>query len=121
LEYVLNNPHFHLQKKLDCSWKVVHVGDGVIVNLDALRTAAETYGVAHALQSIRTKPTQQQQQQLNKALRVYVRQIRRLLWPKKTYKTINAGSKTKFRSQFHKAREVLANSEFHFFHIFLII
>lgn len=34
------------------------------------------------------------------------------LWLEKTYKTVNAGIKTKYRSQFHKARETLANSEF---------
>lgn len=85
----------------------MHVGEGVAVNLEGFRVAAETYGTVHGLMS--RKGTEFD---INKAMRVFVRQIRRLIWPEKTYKTVNAGTRTKFRSPFHKERETLANSEF---------
>lgn len=81
----------------------------MVVNLDGLRVAADTLGVVHALLSTKIPPSMKTKLDVNKALRVYVRQMRRLLWPEKTYKTVNAGVKTKFRSSFHKARETLAN------------
>lgn len=49
---------------------------------------------------------------VNPRLRIFIRNLRKLLWPGKSYKAYNAGTKGVYRPMYHQIRESMAQGEF---------
>lgn len=76
---------------------------GVLVNKDMYVELQRQLGDIHAeLANKRTK------EQVNPRLRVYLKELRKLLWPRISWKSFNKGTQGVYRPEFHSGREQIA-------------